>query len=81
MTEKSQNLQEIFLETIDKTLCPDSPEMIDEVIQEVQWQVYDWYNGESYYNKPEDILQDYLFLSAKQAHDFLPLFKEGGAYA
>ena len=33
MTEKSQNLQEIFLEKIDKTLCPDSPEMVDEVLQ------------------------------------------------
>lgn len=81
MAEKPQNLQENFLQTINKTLRPDSPEFIDEFIQEAQWQVFDWYNNESYYNKPEDILQEFFFLSPKQAHDFLPLFKEGGDFA
>ena len=81
MTETNATLQENFLQTINKTLHPDSPELIDELIQEAQWQVFDWYNGESYYGKPEDILQEFFFLSPKQAHDFLPLFKEGGDFA
>ena len=39
-------------------------------------QVNDWYNGSSYYPKPEDILQDFFFLSPEQAHKFLPIFRE-----
>ena len=50
-------------------------EFFAETLEEVQWQVNDWYNGSSYYPKPEDILVDFFFLSHEQAHRFLPLFR------
>lgn len=56
--------------------CPHySDEEFSDVIEEAQWQVNDWYNGCSYYPKPEDILVDFFFLTHEQAHRFLPLFK------
>lgn len=48
-------------------------ELFEDVMQEIQWQIADWYNGESYYPKPEDILVDYLQFSPHDAHRFLPL--------
>ena len=56
-------------------LAPDSEEAFSDVIDECRWHVNDWYNGESYYAKPEDILVDFFFLTHEQAHRFLPLFK------
>lgn len=50
-------------------------EFFSETLDEVQVQVSDWYDGESYYPKPEDILVDFFFLTHEQAHRFLPLFK------
>lgn len=74
-TKEFFDLQVEFLEIARKNLCPDDEESFSDVIQETTWQVSDWYNGESYYGKPEDILQDYFFLTAQQAHRFLPIFK------
>ena len=45
-----------------------------EIIDEIQYQVNDWKDGESYYPKPEDILVDYIFCSPSEAHAFLSLF-------
>lgn len=49
-------------------------ELYEDLLQEIQWQVSDWYEGDSYYPKPEDILIDYVQLSPHDAHRFLPLF-------
>ena len=45
-----------------------------EIIDEIRYQIYDWYDDKSYYPKPEDILQDYVFCTPAEAHYFLPLF-------
>ena len=45
-----------------------------ELIDEIRYQINDWYDGHSYYPKPEDILTDYIFCTPVQAHYFLPLF-------
>ena len=68
-------LQEEFLSIARANLAPDDEEAFSDVLQEAVWQVNDWYNGCSYYPKPEDILQDFFFLTPEQAHRFLPLFK------
>ena len=75
-TEDFTILQEDFLATARKNLQPQDEEEFSDVIQEALWQVSDWYNNESYYGKPEDILQDYFFLTAEQAHKYLPIFIE-----
>lgn len=49
-------------------------ELYEDLLQEISWQVSDWYEGDSYYPKPEDILIDYVQLSPHDAHRFLPLF-------
>ena len=69
-------LQEEFYQIAWENLAPDSAENFVDVIQEAKWQINDWYNGCSYYPKPEDILVDFFFLTHEQAHRFLPLFKE-----
>lgn len=69
-------LTEEFFAIARENLAPDSEEAFSDVIEEAQWQVNDWYNGSSYYPKPEDILVDFFFLTHEQAHRFLPLFKE-----
>lgn len=51
-------------------------ELYEDLLQEIQWQVSDWYEGESYYPKPEDILVDFLQFSPLDAHRFLPLFAQ-----
>ena len=68
-------LAEEFFAVARENLAPDSEEAFSDVIEEAQWQVNDWYNGSSYYPKPEDILVDFFFLTHEQAHRFLPLFK------
>ena len=68
-------LAEEFFAIARENLTPDSEEAFSDVIEEAQWQVNDWYNGSSYYPKPEDILVDFFFLTHEQAHRFLPLFK------
>ncbi|MBO7733462.1 MAG: hypothetical protein J6S67_12935 [Methanobrevibacter sp.] len=75
-TKEFFELQEEFFAIARKNLQPDSEEAFSDVIEEAVWQVNDWYNGESYYPKPEDILTDFFFLTHEQAHRFLPLFKE-----
>lgn len=52
---------------------PNIDEVYEDVMQEIKWQIADWYGGESYYAKPEDILVDYLQFSPLDAHRFLPL--------
>ena len=49
-------------------------ELYEDLLQEISWQISDWYEGDSYYPKPEDILIDYVQLSPLDAHRFLPLF-------
>lgn len=49
-------------------------ELYEDLLQEISWQVSDWYGGDSYYPKPEDILIDYVQLSPHDAHRFLPIF-------
>lgn len=79
--EETKTLQQEFAEKakefLRKTYSPDMELTIDElyedVMQEIQWQIADWYGGESYYAKPEDIFVDYLQLSSLDAHRFLPL--------
>ena len=51
-------------------------ELYEDLLQEIFWQVSDWYEGDSYYPKPEDILIDYVQLSPLDAHRFLPLFTQ-----
>ena len=55
-------------------------EFFAETMEEVTWQINDWYNGCSYYPKPEDILVDFFFLTHEQAHRFLPIFKGDKMY-
>ena len=69
-------LQEEFLRIVRDNLSPDDEEAFSDVIEEARWQVSDWYNGASYYGKPEDILVDYFFLSDAEAHKFLVLFRD-----
>ena len=69
-------LQEEFFRIARENLAPDSDEIFHDVIEEATWQVNDWYNGSSYYPKPEDILVDFFFLSPEHAHKFLPIFRE-----
>lgn len=65
-----------FLETAYTNLSPGDDYTFDDVIQEARWQVSDWYNGASYYGKPEDILQDFFMLTPAQAHKYLVLFRD-----
>lgn len=51
-------------------------ELYEDIVQEIQWQIADWYEATSYYGKPEDIFIDYLQLSSLDAHRFLPLFTQ-----
>ena len=51
-------------------------ELYEDLLQEISWQISDWYEGDSYYPKPEDILIDYVQLSPLDAHRFLPLFTQ-----
>lgn len=82
--EETKTLQEEFAEKakafLRKTYSSDMELTIDELyedlLQEIQWQVSDWYEGESYYPKPEDILVDYLQFSPLDAHRFLSLFTQ-----
>ena len=74
-TKEYFELQEEFFAIARENLKPDSEEAFSDVIEEAQWQVNDWYNGSSYYPKPEDILVDFFFLTPEEAHRFLPLFK------
>lgn len=80
--EETKTLQQEFAEKakefLSKTYCPVGELTIDElyadVVQEIHWQIADWYEGCSYYPKPEDILVDFLQFSSLDAHRFLPLF-------
>ncbi len=74
-TKEFFELQEEFFAIARENLKPDSEEAFSDVIEEAQIQVSDWYDNNSYYPKPEDILVDYFFLTHEQAHRFLPLFK------
>ena len=69
-------LQEEFFRIARDNLSPDDEESFSDVIEEARWQVSDWYNGSSFYAKPEDILVDYFFLSNAEAHKFLELFRD-----
>lgn len=79
-TQEFFELQEEFFAIARENLAPDSEETFSDVIEEAQWQVNDWYNGSSYYPKPEDILVDFFFLTHEQAHRFLSIFKGDKMY-
>ena len=82
--EETKTLQEEFAEkakaflrkTYSSYMELTIDELYEDLLQEIQWQIADWYNGESYYPKPEDILVDFLQLSPLDAHRFLPLFTQ-----
>lgn len=87
--EETKTLQEEFAEKTKKFLRESYPsdkllrhgflnidEVYEDVVNEIAWQVGDWYEGVSYYAKPEDILVDFLQLSPLDAHRFLPLFTQ-----
>ena len=82
--EETKTLQEEFAEKakefLRKTYSSDMELTIDELyedtVQEIQWQISDWYGATSYYGKPEDILVDFLQFSPHDAHRFLPLFTQ-----
>ena len=74
-TKEFFELQAEFFAIARENLKPESEEEFSEVIEEAQIQVSDWYDNNSYYPKPEDILVDFFFLTHEQAHRFLPLFK------
>lgn len=70
--EKSQHFRQ---------LCPTHSQFyikdyISEIIDEIQLQVINWYDNNSDYGKPEDILQDYIHCTAEEAHRYLPLFTD-----
>ena len=50
-------------------------EIFAEMVDEAHTHVLDWYDGCSYYPKPEDILVDFFHITPEQAHRFLPIFK------
>lgn len=80
--EETKTLQEEFAEKAKAFLCETYTsgmeltieELYEDLLQEIFWQVSDWYEGDSYYPKPEDILIDYVQLSPLDAHRFLSLF-------
>ena len=82
--EESKTLQEEFAEkakaflreTYTSGMELTIEELYEDLLQEISWQVSDWYEGDSYYPKPEDILTDYVQLSPHDAHRFLPLFTQ-----
>lgn len=74
--EEFSRLQDEFLQIARDNLCPDDDDVLWETMDEARYQVTDWYAGQSYYGKPEDILEDYFFLTPEQAHKYLILFKE-----
>ena len=49
---------------------------VDETFYEIANHIADWYDDESYYIKPEDIICDYTFCTQLEAHEILPLFLE-----
>lgn len=82
--EETKTLQEEFAEkakaflrkTYSSYMELTIDELYEDLLQEIQWQIADWYNGESYYPKPEDILVDYFQFSPLDAYSFLPLFTQ-----
>ena len=82
--EETKTLQEEFAEKakafLHETYSSDMELSIDELyedlLQEIHWQIADWYDDSSYYAKPEDILVDFLQFSQLDAHRFLPLFTQ-----
>lgn len=82
--EETKTLQEEFAEKVKEFLRKTFTSVLDltiqeqyeDLLQEIQWQVDDWYDDNTYYPKPEDILVDYVQISAEDAHRFLPLFMQ-----
>ena len=65
-----------FLDIAHINLSPDNEYVFEDVLDQARWQVSDWYNGASYYGKPEDILEDFFMLTPAQAHKYLVLFRD-----
>lgn len=72
--EFAEKAKEFLRETYTSNLELTLEELYDDLVQEIGWQIADWYDGDSYYAKPEDILVDYVQFSPLDAHRFLPLF-------
>ena len=79
-----QALFDMFIDTVMpyfRRITPENfgiepEEIFEDHVEEASILISDWYKAESYYGKPEDILQEYFGLTPIQAHYFLPLFKE-----
>ena len=73
--EKSHHFRQLS-----PTTCDNSniyiQEYISEIVDEIQLQVINWYDNNSDYPKPEDILVDYIHCNQYEAHKFLPLFTD-----
>ena len=57
----------------------------DEIVDQIKFEIADWYGVSKKhsmlsYAKPEDIIVDYIFCTAEEAHYFLPLFLEENDY-
>ena len=52
----------------------------EEIADQIKFEISEWYDGNSHYPKPEDIIVDYIFCTAEEAHYFLPLFLEENSY-
>ena len=81
---EKHELYQLFVKTVQpylESICPDNQgltwrDIFQEHFDEAIILVWDWYNSQSYYGKPEDILHEYFNLSAADSHKFLPLFSE-----
>ena len=74
--EFAEKAKEFLRETYTSGMELTIEELYEDLLQEISWQVSDWYEGDSYYPKPEDILIDYVQISPLDAHRFLPLFTQ-----
>lgn len=74
--ENKDKLREEFFSIVRENVAADSEENFQDIFQEAIWQMNDWYNNDSYYPKPEDILADFFFLTPEQCHRFLSVFLE-----
>ena len=74
--EFAEKAKEFLRETYTSGMELTIEELYEDLLQEISWQVSDWYEGDSYYPKPEDILVDFLQLSPLDAHRFLSLFTQ-----
>lgn len=76
MSVYEENLWRDFIRLIKRNCDIEDDEDVDEIIDEIRNHVIDWYDDNSYYVKPEDILMDYTFCTPLEAHKYLALFSD-----